>query len=596
MVTLALALLHTPAALAQTTGGTTPQINAQLFRPSIDATKTMWADDTYKSPSGYLMGRFAVHYAKDPAIYTTDSGEVTKLVSDIVASSFLGAYTAGPVRFGVDVPVYWRSIGTTTGGETGIGDIAIDLRGTLVDRTKAALGLAIAGRANLPTSTVSAPLGHPGFSWEVSGIVDREFGDKLLATLNLGTKGVPEAQLENFEWNDQLFVRGGLGYGDMDGAGLSLDVAAHTNYASFGNPYANPSEAMVGGWATLARSMKLRGAIGTGLTAGMGAPQLRVVTVLAYEPPRAPDTDKDGYIDSVDTCPLLPEDFDEVADEDGCPEPTPVTVNIVDQAGTPIPSARWTLGTESGAAGGITEVFGGEYAVTASAPGYRGVDASAVVPDAEAHVLSYTLQLIVGELTVRAVNPAMELIPDASWQARSGERVTRAFANDASVAIPPGEIDVRVQAPGYKPQVVSAQVEDGGTAQLVVQLEPAMAEIVGDRIDIKESVYFETAKAVIKPESFGLLDEVATILLDHPELTKVRIEGHTDSRGSASYNRTLSDKRAASVLEYLIDKGVDGGRLESIGYGEDKPLDTANNAKAWEKNRRVDFFVVERED
>ena len=89
---------------------------------------------------------------------------------------------------------------------------------------------------------------------------------------------------------------------------------------------------------------------------------------------------------------------------------------------------------------------------------------------------------------------------------------------------------------------------------------------------------------------------MANILLDHPELTKIRIEGHTDSRGGADYNRKLSDKRAAAVRDFLIEKGVEAERLESIGYGEDKPLDKRNNAEAWEKNRRVDFFVVERDE
>ena len=127
-------------------------------------------------------------------------------------------------------------------------------------------------------------------------------------------------------------------------------------------------------------------------------------------------------------------------------------------------------------------------------------------------------------------------------------------------------------------------------------LETSRVQVTREKIDISESIYFESGKALIKPESFGLLDEIASVIVDHPELTKIRIEGHTDSRGSASANKALSERRAAAVRDYLVDKGVEAERLESEGFGEERPLDAANTAEAHEKNRRVDFFVAERED
>ena len=86
------------------------------------------------------------------------------------------------------------------------------------------------------------------------------------------------------------------------------------------------------------------------------------------------------------------------------------------------------------------------------------------------------------------------------------------------------------------------------------------------------------------------------ILLDHPELTRIRIEGNTDSRGSASDNLKLSQGRADAVKNYLIAKGVVADRLESIGYGESKPIVKEKTAADQAKNRRVDFFVVGRSD
>ena len=130
----------------------------------------------------------------------------------------------------------------------------------------------------------------------------------------------------------------------------------------------------------------------------------------------------------------------------------------------------------------------------------------------------------------------------------------------------------------------------------MIKLKKSNVTVTKERIDIKGTVYFTTAKSTIQPRSFGLLDDVAGVMLDHPELTKIRIEGHTDSRGGADYNRRLSDSRAKAVRTYLINKGVEEGRLEAIGYGEDKPVDPRETAEAWEKNRRVDFFIVERSD
>ena len=111
------------------------------------------------------------------------------------------------------------------------------------------------------------------------------------------------------------------------------------------------------------------------------------------------------------------------------------------------------------------------------------------------------------------------------------------------------------------------------------------------KIEIKQKVYFDTAKAVIKPRSFRLLNEVAEALKSNASMF-VMVEGHTDSRGGDSYNLRLSDRRANAVREYLIAQGVDGERLESIGFGETKPIDSNHTADGRERNRRVEFTIV----
>jgi OOP family OmpA-OmpF porin len=118
-------------------------------------------------------------------------------------------------------------------------------------------------------------------------------------------------------------------------------------------------------------------------------------------------------------------------------------------------------------------------------------------------------------------------------------------------------------------------------------------ELKADRIDIKDSIYFETDKDKIKPVSFSLLNEIAQILKDNPTL-HISVEGHTDSQGSDQYNLDLSTRRAASVMRYLISQGIEATRLTSTGHGEAQPISDNNTEEGRATNRRVEFLITKR--
>lgn len=111
------------------------------------------------------------------------------------------------------------------------------------------------------------------------------------------------------------------------------------------------------------------------------------------------------------------------------------------------------------------------------------------------------------------------------------------------------------------------------------------------RIEIKQKIHFDTAKATINPDSFALLDEVADALATNAQMN-IRIEGHTDSRGSNAYNQRLSDARANSVRDYLLDKGLDTERMKAKGYGESRPIASNKTYRGRERNRRVEFHII----
>ena len=122
----------------------------------------------------------------------------------------------------------------------------------------------------------------------------------------------------------------------------------------------------------------------------------------------------------------------------------------------------------------------------------------------------------------------------------------------------------------------------------------ALVLVTDTSIEILDMVYFEYDKAIIKKESYPILDAVAATLQGNPSISLIEIQGHTDERGDDAYNLDLSDRRAHSVRDYLIGKGVDEKRLTAQGYGETQPLDRSHNEAAWAKNRRVAFLIIKR--
>jgi outer membrane protein OmpA-like peptidoglycan-associated protein len=119
------------------------------------------------------------------------------------------------------------------------------------------------------------------------------------------------------------------------------------------------------------------------------------------------------------------------------------------------------------------------------------------------------------------------------------------------------------------------------------------ARIEKDQIVITERVEFETDSAKLLESSNGILIAVLNILQEHTELTKVLVEGHTDNVGGAVYNKGLSERRAKSVVKWLVDHGVDKLRLIDAGIGLERPIDTNSTAAGRQRNRRVEFHIVE---
>jgi outer membrane protein OmpA-like peptidoglycan-associated protein len=191
---------------------------------------------------------------------------------------------------------------------------------------------------------------------------------------------------------------------------------------------------------------------------------------------------------------------------------------------------------------------------------------------------------------------AVTLIDASKKELRLTTDSSGAFKFDGVV---PGPSQLSVVTDGYlaiaTPVEVTARQES--SVELLLRPKPkhALVAVTATEIAIKQQIQFALDSAVILPESFGLLTEIADSIIRHPELRRVEVQGHTDSSGTPDHNRTLSEQRAEAVRVWLLEHGAPYDRLVARGYGQDKPLVPNVTAQMRARNRRVQFIIQEKD-
>jgi len=256
--------------------------------------------------------------------------------------------------------------------------------------------------------------------------------------------------------------------------------------------------------------------------------------VVLERPPQPGDRDGDGYPDNEDECPDDPETFDGFQDEDGCPDEQ-------DADGDGIPDIRDQCVLEPEDADGYLDTDG------CPEPD-NDLDS---IPD-EQDRCSNDPEDIDGYQDVDGC-------PDRD--------------NDAD-----GLTDVNDQCPNEP-----GPRDENGCPRVYQDVE-----VTREAIRINQKIHFEFNRARIRPVSYPILNTVAQVLRDYPDIN-IEIQGHTDSRGSDEYNMNLSNERAAAVRTYLIEQGIDASRLTSRGYGETRPIESNRTSAGRAANRRVEF-------
>ena len=154
--------------------------------------------------------------------------------------------------------------------------------------------------------------------------------------------------------------------------------------------------------------------------------------------------------------------------------------------------------------------------------------------------------------------------------------------------LPDGTWSIRARSEGYIESVKTVSVSGGAMTVADFTMNPALES--GETLSFA-SIYFNSGSDVIQLISYGILDEVVSLLKDNSGVT-VQVVGHTDSDGSSSMNQDLSLRRAQSVKNYLIQHGIAPDRLSTSGMGESSPIASNSTPQGKAENRRIDFVIL----
>jgi outer membrane protein OmpA-like peptidoglycan-associated protein len=265
--------------------------------------------------------------------------------------------------------------------------------------------------------------------------------------------------------------------------------------------------------------------------------------VMEAPKPKPGDRDGDGYLDDEDECPDEPETWNGYKDEDGCPDDP-------DTDGDGIPDSRDQCPLEP-----------------EDKDGYLDDDGCPDL-DNDADGIPDVLDKCPNEPEDPDGFEDQDGCPDLDNDQDGVPDLEDICPNEAG---PPG---------GDRPGCPK---------------KPSLAIVTDKEIRILQQIHFAYNKDVIRPESFPVIDAVAEIMQQNPKI-KIEVQGHTDNRGNKRYNQDLSDRRANSVMNALISRGIDRSRLRARGYGMDRPLVPNDTDQNRALNRRVQFIRVESEN
>ena len=565
-----------------------PAQDIQNFKPAAGTWNYLSVEGARVARHLEFIPSLVVNYANQPFVVLDEDGEVADaivehmLYGDLILTLGLADY----FELSVDAAgALLQSGNAEQAGTEGIkpADLRIipKLRLFGLDDDKG-FGMAIVVPVSIPVGEEGAFVGEPvvtptpklvlegrgdGFAFATNFGVQLRFEDEKVGDLDLRHEAV-------------YGVGGGFDLGSEDVVLITelFGKAAITDVET--GAHANPMEIMMGLRIFTDPGAVITLGAGAGLINGYGSPRYRLLFGFAFHDRRY-DRDEDGILDKVDSCKDVPEDKDGFEDRDGCPDidnDQDEVLDIEDRCPL-IPEDIDGFEDEDGCPDPDNDGDGFEDKVDKCPNEPETVNnwldkdgCPDEIPDTDGDGLKD---------------------PDDKCPAEPEDK--DGFEDEDGCPDPDNDQDripdVTDKCPMGPETYNDFEDEDGCPDTKTTK--PVLVKVTKKKIEILEKVFFKTNKAVIKPESYDVLNQVAEVMVRFKYIKKIRVEGHTDDRGRDSYNLKLSQKRADAVREYLVNQGVEPERLESMGYGETVPIDDNKTKDGRANNRRVEFTIVE---
>jgi outer membrane protein OmpA-like peptidoglycan-associated protein len=562
-------------------------LDVEQFHPTVGGDGYLAVDGAFPVPHLTLTAGAFVNWSHRPLVVRTTSGPGGKggdvLANRLGLDVLLTLGVADRLEFGLLLPAAFNfspdnRILQIPGGieANGVGDLRLDIKALIYGARFASghrLGFSVAAMVSAPTGNKAAFASEDGWTGWPRLVIEWRARQNLAGlALTVGALLRADRLLRDLYVGQELTY--GLG-GRIDlthGLELIAEGRGRTGIAipkqrSF-QVSESPFEIDFGLRYTSKVGLALTAAGGVGLTRGYGTPDGRFIFGLRYAVPlkksaaaaAVRDSDGDGVPDEQDRCPGLRGPLANA----GCP--------VTDSDGDGIDDTLDKCPDQKGPAvnGGCPDFDSDQDGVVdrldkcPETPGPPPTGCPSNDQDGD------------------GVPDAQDRCPD---QAGSKE-------NDGCPDIDSdgdGIVD-RVDKCPFDPEVFNGVADDDGCPDP----GPALAELQTDRIVVLEPIQFDK-KNKVEPRSHRVLGVVAKLLELHPEILRVRIEGHTDNKGSAIDNLDISKARATAVRRHLIDvAGIDGKRLTAQGFGPDRPVADNKTEAGRAKNRRIEFFILEK--
>ncbi|HEX2733289.1 MAG TPA: OmpA family protein [Polyangiaceae bacterium] len=503
-------------------------------------------------------GRLSLAYNDDPLVWRDGSGNQTRVIhQQFGAYGAIGLALWRRLQIAALIPLYYqagdeRSVSPSADGFA-LGDAALDLRFALLQQSDV-IELALASRIALPIGDRDRFVGDGHTAATLGAIVSREFGKNgVLLTSNISANVRNRSAWNGDQGTSEALLGLGVALPIADAFALTGEGAIATQFSHFLGGAATPASLLAGARYHLGSWMTGLG-IGPGLSRGVGTPDFRIVGMIgtnsevAEPAPTAinpeheskpSDSDGDGIADVKDACPQEAEDNDHFKDEDGCPELDD------DRDGIPDAVDKCRLEPED------RDAFEDEDGCAESDNDQDGIaDGIDACP-------------------LQAEDKDAFKDEDGCPEADNDED---------------GIADAGDKCPNEKETANGIDDEDGC---------PDLLRVEQEQIRTLEPIYFERGSDRLQARSLPLVKELASVIASREDLGMISIEGHTDNAGGERANQVLSQKRAETIKNTLVENGVPVSRLTAIGYGEMRPIASNETRQGREQNRRVEFRLAD---